>query len=77
MDSWNFKTMKNSVDKAVMSFDQVLGMVRILRSSLEARHQDPEITFNANDFANVLLMVEEKLSEAQQLLDPDNGLLDD
>lgn len=44
MDSWNFKTMKNSVDKAVMSFDQVLGMVRILRSSLEARHQDPEIT---------------------------------
>ena len=43
MDSWNFKTMKNSVDKAVMSFDQVLGMVRILRSSLEARHQDQKL----------------------------------
>lgn len=69
--------MKNSVDKAVVSFDQVIGMVRILRSSLEARHQDPEITINVNDFANVLLLVEEKLSEAQQLLDPDNGILDD
>lgn len=77
MNSWNFKMMKNSVDKAVMSFDQVLGMVRILRSSLEARHQDPEITFNANDFANVLLIVEEKLMEAHQLLDPDNGILED
>ncbi|MCT9265072.1 hypothetical protein KTH52_12520 [Acinetobacter baumannii] len=77
MNSWNFKKMKNSVDKAVISFDQVIGMVRILRSSLEARHQDPEITINVNDFANVLLLVEEKLSEAQQLLDPDNGILDD
>ncbi|EOT1808189.1 hypothetical protein N6A90_001275 [Acinetobacter baumannii] len=77
MNSWNFKTMNNSVDRAVVSFDQVLGMVRILRSSLEARHQDPEITFNANDIANVLLMVEEKLSEVQQLLDPEMGILDD
>lgn len=77
MNSWNFKKMKNSVDKAVISFDQVIGMVRILRSSLESRHQDPEITLNVNDFANVLLLVEEKLAEAQQLLDPDNGILDD
>ncbi|EHU2655482.1 TPA: hypothetical protein NJU23_002810 [Acinetobacter baumannii] len=77
MNSWNFKTMNNSVDRAVVSFDQVLGMVRILRSSLEARHQDPEITLNANDIANVLLMVEEKLSEVQQLLDPEIGILDD
>ncbi|HBO4585751.1 hypothetical protein [Acinetobacter baumannii] len=77
MNSWNFKTMNNSVDRAVVSFDQVLGMVRILRSSLEARHQDPEITLNANDVANVLLMVEEKLSEVQQLLDPEMGILDD
>ena len=77
MKSWNLKKMKNSVDKAVISFDQVIGMVRILRSSLESRHQDPEITFNVNDFANVLLLVEEKLAEVQQLLDPDNGLMDD
>ncbi|CAP02066.1 hypothetical protein ABSDF2765 [Acinetobacter baumannii SDF] len=77
MNSWNFKTMNNSVDRAVVSFDQVIGMVRILRSSLEARHQDPEITLNANDIANVLLMVEEKLSEVQQLLDPEMGILDD
>lgn len=77
MNSWNFKTMNNSVDRAVVSFDQVLGMVRILRSSLEARHQDPEIILNANDVANVLLMVEEKLSEVQQLLDPEMGILDD
>ncbi|MBK0062599.1 MULTISPECIES: hypothetical protein [unclassified Acinetobacter] len=77
MNSWNFKTMNNSRDKAVESFDQVLGMVRILRSSLEARHQDPEIILNANDLANVLLLIEEKLCDAHRLLEPDSGILDD
>ena len=69
--------MKNSRDEAVESFDQVLAMVRIMRSSLESGLQDPEVTFNSTDISHVLILVEEKLLSVKQLLNHELGDADD